>query len=85
MPPVMLVLLIMVANLPPVSTILTANLLPVSRQLATGINDTPGKFAIGVNNIRLLTPYIELEGKNLSICILYYPKVFKQINQNFSD
>jgi hypothetical protein len=30
------------------------------------------------NNIRLLTPESELEGKNLYIGFLYYPKVIKQ-------
>ncbi len=52
-PPVPLTLLIPVANLPPASY------------------DTSGKFATGVslNNIRLLTPYIELEEKGLSTCI----------------
>ncbi len=30
------------------------------------------------NNIRLQTPESELEGKNLHICFLYYPKVTKQ-------
>jgi hypothetical protein len=30
------------------------------------------------NNIRLLTPESELEGKNLFICFLYNPKVTKQ-------
>jgi hypothetical protein len=37
------------------------------------------------NNIRLLTLLSELEGKNLSLCKLYQPKVSKQNNQNFSD
>jgi hypothetical protein len=47
----------------------------------TGINNTGGKFATGVNdgnNIRLQTPESELDGKNLYICFLYYPKVTKQ-------
>jgi hypothetical protein len=30
------------------------------------------------NNIRLQTPKSELEGKNLYICFLYFPKVTKQ-------
>jgi hypothetical protein len=30
------------------------------------------------NNIKLQTPESELEGKNLYICDLYYPKVTKQ-------
>jgi hypothetical protein len=61
-------------------------------KFATGINDTGGKFAAGSklppvsttpvanngNNIRLQTPESELEGKNLYICFLYYPKVTKQ-------
>jgi hypothetical protein len=59
-------------------------------KFATGVNDTGGKFAAGVNksvsltpvannwnNIRLQTPESELEGKNLYICFLYYPKVTK--------
>jgi hypothetical protein len=29
------------------------------------------------NNIRLQKPESELEGKNLNICFLYYPKVTK--------
>jgi hypothetical protein len=58
------------------------------RQIVSGINDTNGKFATGViatalvanngNNIRLQKPESELEGKNLHICFLYYPKVTKQ-------
>jgi hypothetical protein len=35
------------------------------------------------NNIRLLTPESELEGKNLYICFLYYPKETKQIIKIF--
>jgi hypothetical protein len=60
-------------------------------KFATGVNDTSGKLAAGVNdapvsttpaansgnNIRLQTPESELEGKNLYICFLYYPKVTK--------
>jgi hypothetical protein len=49
-------------ELPPVSTTTAANL-PLAN--------------IG-NNIRLQTPESELEGKNLYICFLYYPKVTKQ-------
>jgi hypothetical protein len=48
-----LVLLIPVANLPPVSTIPKANLPLVSTtrwQFATSNNDTSGKFATGVND-----------------------------------
>jgi hypothetical protein len=52
LPPVSLVLLIPVANLPPVSTIGAANLTPVANN---------------GNNIRLPRPYSELEGKNVSI------------------
>jgi hypothetical protein len=46
-------------------------------KFATGVNDTGGKFAAGVkshpvanneDNIRLLRPSSELEGKNLYIC-----------------
>ncbi len=68
MPPVPLVLLTPVANLPPVSKMPAANMPPVST--------TP--VANNGNNIRLLTPESELEGKNLYICFLYYPKVIKQ-------
>jgi hypothetical protein len=53
---------------------------------ATGINDTAANLppvsltplANNGNNIRLLTPESELEGKNFYICFLYYPKVTKQ-------
>ncbi len=63
LPPVSVVLLIPVANLPPVSTI------PYRRQIgrrcqrhrwqiATGINDTGGKFATGVaDTVRLITDW----------------------------
>jgi hypothetical protein len=67
LPPVPLVLLTPVANLPPVSTIPAANLPPLST--------TP--LANNWNNIRLQTPESELEGKNLYISFLYYPKVIK--------
>jgi hypothetical protein len=52
-------------KLPPVSTTPAANLPPVSL--------TP--VANSGNNIRLQTPESELEGKNVYICFLYYPKV----------
>ncbi len=55
-------------NLPPVSTTPAGNLPLVSL--------TP--VANNGNNIRLLTPESELEGKNLYIGFLYYPKVTKQ-------
>ena len=54
-------------KLPPVSTTPAANLPPVSTPVANN-----------GNNIRLLTPESELEGKNLYIGFLYYPKVTKQ-------
>ncbi len=50
-------------------------------KMHTGINDTGGKFgpvANYGNNIRLQTPESELEGKNLYICFIFYPKVTKQ-------
>jgi hypothetical protein len=59
------VLLIPVANLPPVGT---------GGKFAAGINDTGGKFATGVND----TGGSELEGKNVYMCYLYYPKVSQQ-------
>ena len=62
-------------KLPPVSTTPAANLPPVSI--------TP--VANNGNNIRLLTPGSELDGKNLYIRFLYYPKVTKQNYLNFSD
>jgi hypothetical protein len=68
LPLIPLVLLTPVANLPPVLTILAANLPPVSTK----------PVANNGNNIRLQTPKSELEGKNLYICFLYYPKVTKQ-------
>jgi hypothetical protein len=37
------------------------------------VSTTP--FANNGNNIRLQTPESELEGNNLYICFLYYPKV----------
>jgi hypothetical protein len=52
----------------PVSTTPEANLQSVSL--------TP--VANNGNNIRLQTPQSELEGKNLYICFIYYPKVTKQ-------
>ncbi len=55
-------------KLPPVSKTPAANLPPVSL--------TP--VANNGNNIRLQIPESELEGKNLYICLLYYPKVTKQ-------
>ena len=55
-------------KLPPVSTTPAANLPPVSL--------TP--VANNGNNIRLLTPESELEGKNVYMCNLYYPKVPQQ-------
>ncbi len=55
-------------KLPPVSTTPAANL-PL-------LSFTP--VANNGNNIRLLTPKSELEGKNLYICFLYPPKVTKQ-------
>ncbi len=55
-------------KLPPVSTTAAANLPLVSL--------TP--VANNGNNIRLQTPKSELEGKNLYICFLYYPKLTKQ-------
>ncbi len=58
LPPVSLVLLIPVANLPPVSTIPAANLLPVSL--------TP--VANNEINFRLQIPESELIGKNVYMC-----------------
>jgi hypothetical protein len=51
--------------LPPVSTTPAANLPPVSM--------TP--VANNGINIRLQIPLSELEGKNVYMCKLYYPKV----------
>ncbi len=55
-------------KLPPVSTTPAANLPPVSLI----------PVAKNGNNIRLQTHESELEGKNLYLCFLYYPKVAKQ-------
>jgi hypothetical protein len=55
-------------KLPPVSTTPATNLPRVSL--------TP--VANNVNNIRLLTLESELDGNNLYLCFLYYPKVTKQ-------
>ncbi len=51
-PPVLLVLLIPVANLPPVSTIMAVAPLTLVA-IATGINNTGGKFGKYGKNIRL--------------------------------
>ncbi len=59
-------------------------------QIATGINDTGGKIAAVANNtganngnnIRLLKPKSELEGKNLSMLTLL-PKVSQKIIKTF--
>ncbi len=59
------------ANLPPVSTTRRQILPPVPLVLLTPV-------ANNGNNFRLQTPESELEGKNLYICFLYYPKVTKQ-------
>ncbi len=42
-------------------------------QIATDVNDTSGEFAKYGNNIRLLTPECEVEGKHLSLCISTTP------------
>jgi hypothetical protein len=55
-------------------------------QFAAGVNDASGNLppvsttpvANNGKNIRLQTPESELEGENLYICFLYYPKVTKQ-------
>jgi hypothetical protein len=63
-----------------------ASVIDTGGKFATGVNDAGSKLppvsltpvANNGNNIRLQTPYSELEGKNLYICLLYYPKVSKQ-------
>jgi hypothetical protein len=57
-------------KLPLESTTPAANLPPVSM--------TP--VANNWNYIRLLRPESELEGKNVSLCLLYFPKVYKLNN-----
>jgi hypothetical protein len=55
-------------------------------KFAAGVNDDSGKLppisttpvANNGNNIRLQTPESGLEGKNVYLCFLYYPKVTKQ-------
>ena len=74
--------------MPPVSTTPAANfainftsVVDTGGKFATGINDTAANLppvANNGNNIRLQTHESELEGKNLYICFLYYPKVTKQ-------
>jgi hypothetical protein len=90
LPPVPLAWLTPMANLPPVSTIPAANLPPVSTTAGgklPPVSTTPAAnlppvsitpVANNGNNIRLQTPKSELEGKNLYICFLYFPKVTKQ-------
>jgi hypothetical protein len=74
-----------VANLPPVSTTTAANLPPVANFSTSFaiVVDTSGKFATGVNDAggkqwEQLSNYLQLKinlKKNLSLCLLYYPKV----------
>ncbi len=55
-------------------------------KFAAGVKEAGGKLppvsttleANNGNNIRLKTPESELEGKNSSICFLYYSKMTKQ-------
>ena len=69
------------ANLPPVSTTPAANFATSYLVLLTPVANLPPVSLTPVannwNNIRLQTPESELEGKNLYICFLYYPKVTK--------
>ncbi len=68
--------------MPPVSTIPVAD---SGGKFAAAVKDAGGNLppvpttpaANNGNNIRLQTPDSELEGKNLYICFLYYPKVTK--------
>ena len=71
----------------PVSTTPAANFATSSPCVVdTGGKDAGGKLppvsttleANNGNNIRLKTPESELEGKNSSICFLYYSKMTKQ-------
>ncbi len=50
---------------------------PVPIVLLTPVANLPSVANHG-NNIRLQTPDSELEGKNLYVCFLYYPKVTKK-------
>ncbi len=61
-------------KLPAVSTTPAANL-PLVSTTPVANND---------NKIRLQTPWSELAGKNLYICLLYQPKASKQNDYNFS-
>jgi hypothetical protein len=71
-------------KLPPVSTTPAANFPPVTTTpvaILPAANLPPVSMtsvANNGNNIRLQTHESELEGKNLYICVLYYPKVTKQ-------
>ena len=61
----------------------TTGVVDTGGKFATGVKDAGGKLppvsmtpvANNGNNIWLQTPESELEGKNLYICFLYYPKV----------
>ncbi len=70
------------ANLPPVTTTPAANLPPMSTTPVANCHQYPPVSLTPVanngNNIRLLTPEGELEGKKLYIGFLYYPKVTKK-------
>ncbi len=65
-----------------------AGVVDTEGKFATGVNDTGGNLppvsttpvVNNCNNIRLLRPYSELEAKNISISLLYFPKVSKLNN-----
>ncbi len=72
--------------MPPVPfVLLTPGVNDTGSKFAPGVNDASGKLPLASttpvannwNNIRLQTPESEVEGKNLYICFLYYPKVTK--------
>jgi hypothetical protein len=66
-------------KLPPVSTTPVENLPPVSTMPVANCHryQRHRRHICHWNNIRLQTPESELEGKNLYICFLYYPKETK--------
>jgi hypothetical protein len=78
-----------VANLPPVLMTPVANCRRYQRHRRQILPPVPLLLLTPVanngNNIRLLTHESELEGKNLYIRFLYYPKVTKLNFLNFSD
>ncbi len=84
MPPVLLVLLILVANLPPVVNVAGVKLPPLSTKPVANLPPVSmTQVANNGKNNRLLTNKSELEGKNLSIAIYTTQMCSKEIMKTF--